>query len=163
LTSVAAFLWVLAACGDDAAGTPTPGTSDCPPPPGAITETITFPEATGASLLVEIADTGAERATGLSNRDCVAANAGMLFAWPSDTTSGFWMKDTHVPLSIAFIRADGMIVSIQDMEPRTTDSHTSPEPYRYAIEVNQGWYAAHGVEVGNGVGIPESLSQNATN
>jgi len=61
--------------------------------------------------------------------------------------AGFWMRNTLIPLSIAFIDKDGVIVHIEDMEPQTEDLHLSPSLYRYAIEVNQGWYADNGFAV----------------
>jgi uncharacterized membrane protein (UPF0127 family) len=98
----------------------------------------------------------------------------MLFVWPADTNTGFWMKDTHIPLSIAFIRSDetspcgegdncGVIVSIQDMQPESTDNHSSPEAFRYAVEANQGWFEEHEVSVGGAVAIPDLTSRGATN
>lgn len=98
---------------------------------------------------MEIANTPNERQTGLMNRSSLGADAGMLFVFPSDTNSWFWMKDTLIPLSIAFVKADGTIVHIEDMEPQTETNHYSTEPYRYAIEANQGWFAAQGVVEGN--------------
>ncbi len=82
----------------------------------------------------------------------------MLFVFPSDTSAAFWMKDTLIPLSIAFVKADGTIVHIEDMEPRTETNHHSTEPYRYAIEANVGWFAARGISVGDKAVIPSSIS-----
>jgi uncharacterized membrane protein (UPF0127 family) len=82
----------------------------------------------------------------------------MLFVWPEDTASGFWMKDTLIPLSIAFIDAGGKIVGIQDMQPLDETLHHSPSPYRYAVEANQGWFAERGIAVGDSVTLPESLA-----
>lgn len=82
------------------------------------------------------------------NRSSLGADAGMLFVFPSDTNAAFWMKDTLIPLSIAFVKADGAIVHIEDMQPQTETNRYSTEPYRYAIEANVGWFAAHGVVEG---------------
>jgi hypothetical protein len=109
-------------------------------------------------LTVEIADSPEERARGLMFRDSLPADAGMLFVWPGDTLSPFWMKDTLIPLSIAFIDADGVILHIEDMEPLDETLHVSPKPYRYAVEANQGWFEEHGIEVGDGVTLPENVS-----
>ena len=68
--------------------------------------------------------------------------------------AGFYMKDTLIPLSIAFIDANGTIVDIQDMQPQTTDVHYSEKPYRYAVEANQGWYGEKGIVVGDKVEVP---------
>jgi uncharacterized membrane protein (UPF0127 family) len=82
----------------------------------------------------------------------------MLFVFPSDTSAAFWMKDTLIPLSIAFVRADGTIVHIEDMEPQTETNHYSTEPYRYAIEVNVGWFTAHGLSAEGKAEIPSGIS-----
>ena len=127
-------------------GTPAPSTSS-----------VTFQSGTGESfsLTVEIADTPDRRALGLMNRESLPDDAGMLFVWPEDTASGFWMKDTLVPLSVAFIDADGKIVDIQDLEPLDETLHHSPAPYRYAVEANQGWFAEHGISPGDTATLPD--------
>ena len=82
----------------------------------------------------------------------------MLFIFSGDTKAGFWMKDTLIPLSIAFIAADGTILDVQEMEPLSEDKHRPPAPYRYALEVNQGWFQEHGLGPGGRVEIPDSVS-----
>jgi len=114
-------------------------------------------------LVTQIADTSAERGTGLMNRECLPEDSGMIFAFPADTTTAFFMENTLIPLSIAFIQADGKIVHIEDMQPETTTNHISPAPYRYAIEVSQGWFAENGIDVGDTADVPASLSASATN
>jgi uncharacterized membrane protein (UPF0127 family) len=109
----------------------------------------------GVPIQVEIADTPEKRSQGLMNRESVPEGAGMLFVWPEDSASGFWMKDTLVPLSVAFIDSAGNILDIQDMEPLDETLHNSPEPYRYAVEVNQGWFEEHGVAAGDNVTLPD--------
>ena len=96
----------------------------------------------------------AERARGLMQRPTMAEDAGMLFVFPADTDGPFWMKDTLIPLSIAFIAADGTIVNVQDMQPQTTDLHAPGARYRYALEVNQGYFARAGVKTGDRVELP---------
>ncbi len=108
---------------------------------------------TGHLLEVELADSPALRSRGLMFRQDLAAEGGMLFLFPNDTQGGFWMQNTFVPLSIAFIDAAGVIVDIQEMEPLTTNLHAPPVPYRWALEVNQGWFATNGVGVGDVVGL----------
>jgi hypothetical protein len=101
---------------------------------------------------VEIANTSAERAHGLMGRTELADDAGMVFSFPQDSTSAFWMKDTLIPLSIAFYGADGRIVRILDMEPCRRDPCPVYDPeatYRGALEVNQGAFRRWGVEVGD--------------
>lgn len=108
-----------------------------------------------AELRVEVAETEAERALGLMHRESLEWDRGMLFIFPVDRYMNFWMKNTYIPLSIAFIRSDGVITEIQHMKPLTTESHFSQLPGRYALEVNEGWYRAHGVRVGDPVkGLP---------
>lgn len=101
-----------------------------------------------ASLSIEVAKTPEERVKGLSGRDELAANSGMLFDFGGETTTGFWMKDTTIPLSIAFIGSDGKVLAIEDMKPNDLTPVRPPGPYRYAIEVNQGWFADNGIAPG---------------
>lgn len=107
-------------------------------------------------ITVEIADSNAERSKGLSNRDELEENRGMLFVYDRDVNYGFWMKDTYIPLSIAFIDKNGKIIDIQNMEPETTDSHKPDSLYRYALEMNQGFFEDNDIVVGNTVLIPET-------
>jgi hypothetical protein len=127
------------------------------PSPTLATATITFTGAAGrpVGLVVEIADTPAARTRGLMFRETLDANAGMLFVWPEDTGSGFWMMDTTIPLSIAFISAAGGILDIQDMKPLDTTLHHSPEPFRYAVEANRGWFEENGIAEGDRVDVGE--------
>ncbi len=76
------------------------------------------------------------------------ADDGMAFVWTAPTASTFWMKDTLIPLSIAFVDADGKIVSISDMQPCDADpcpTYASAAPYTMAVEANAGWFADHGI------------------
>jgi len=114
-----------------------------------------------ASLRVEVADEPAEWARGLMFRTELAEDDGMLFAFPGDVTSSFWMQNTPLPLSIAFIAADGRILDLQDMEPLSTDLHAPPAPYRYALEVNQGYFARHALAVGDRAILFETRSHLA--
>ena len=101
-------------------------------------------------LVVEVADTSSERRRGLSGLDDVPWGTGMLFYWEMDTTTSFWMADTYVPLSIAFIDADWEIMQIVQMpEPMSEESVIASAPYRYALEVPYGWFDEHGVVVGD--------------
>jgi len=87
------------------------------------------------------------------NRESLPEDAGMLFDFQADVQARFWMRNTLIPLSIAFVDKDGVIVHIEDMEPQTEDLHLSPSLYRYAIEVNQGWYADNGLAAGDTVRV----------
>lgn len=101
---------------------------------------------------VEVVDTPETRQRGLMGRTSLAEDAGMLFVWPEDASSAFHMKDTLIPLSIAFISADGVVLRILDMEPCTADPCPTYDPqtsYRWALEVNKGAFARWGVREGD--------------
>ena len=100
------------------------------------------------NIQAEVAQTPDERATGLMFRKTMPANSGMLFVFEQAATQCFWMKNTLLPLSIAFIADDGSIVSLADMKPQALDSHCSAKPVRFALEMNQGWFAKRHVTVG---------------
>jgi uncharacterized membrane protein (UPF0127 family) len=98
---------------------------------------------------VEVAQTPEERSYGLMGRNHLGKDEGMLFIFETEDYHGFWMKDTLLPLSIAFISKDGRIVWVTDMKPLTLDSHVPPRPILYALEMNKGWFSFHGVKVGD--------------
>ena len=107
-------------------------------------------------LHVEIAATDPQRATGLMNRPKLGRDDGMLFIFDEPSYHAMWMKNTLIPLSVAFIDAQGVILNILDMEPQTLDSHMSAGPSIYAIEVNKGWFDAKKVKAGDKVtGLPK--------
>lgn len=103
-------------------------------------------------LDVEVADTEPERELGLSNRDSLDRDSGMLFVYTQRL--GLWMKDTYVPLSAAFIAPCGEIVAIVDMEPQSLQIHQTDRDYAFGLEVNQGWFESRGITVGSMVTIP---------
>jgi len=104
----------------------------------------------GHELTIELATTPETRSCGLSLREALPKNQGMLFVYAEPEILTFWMKDTRIPLSIAFIDADRRIVSIQKMIPlQITPNHISPVPAQYALEVNQGWFEENGVAIGD--------------
>jgi uncharacterized membrane protein (UPF0127 family) len=106
----------------------------------------------GYTLIAELATTPTARNCGLSNRVKLPKNQGMLFIFPFRRPRTFWMKDTYIPLSIAFLDDSGKIINIQNMVPMQTDElYYSSQPVKYALEVNQGWFNAHGIEVGDTV------------
>ena len=106
----------------------------------------------GHTLIVELAATPEARVCGLSNRFRLFADHGMLFIFPTLGPRTFWMKDTFISLSIAFLDDNGRIISIQQMAPMQTNKrYRSLQPVRYALEVNQGWFADHGIGIGNTV------------
>ncbi|MDR0654779.1 MAG: DUF192 domain-containing protein [Treponema sp.] len=97
----------------------------------------------------EKAETGAERARGLMYRRSLDDGKGMLFIFEEDEILSFWMKNTLIPLSIAFIAADGRIVEIHDMEPEDLSTIRSGYPCRYALEVPRGWFRRAGIAPGD--------------
>ena len=113
------------------------------------------------AIRCEVADTDAERARGLGHRDHLPPDAGMLFVYPDSRERSFWMKDTTIPLSIAFLDADGVILNIETMAPLTLGSHTSAGPARFALEVNRGWFSARGIKPGDRVdGIVDGIADS---
>jgi uncharacterized membrane protein (UPF0127 family) len=110
---------------------------------------------------VEIADTPDQRQTGLMGRSALAEDAGMLFIFDQEQILSFWMKNTLIPLSIAYVDAEGRIVDIQDMQPLDETSHPSAEPARYALEVNQGFFAERGVMIGDVVELPVQAEEES--
>ena len=96
----------------------------------------------------EVANTNESRAQGLMFRKALGPNEGMLFVFQQDEAYCMWMKNTLIPLSVAFIDAKGMIVSIHEMSPRTENSHCAASAARYALEMNAGWYRAKGIQRG---------------
>ena len=146
-----AVLGLATACGDDSVETASPQTE----PAGLYSETLHFTRAgNDVTLNVEVADEPEERAQGLMNVQSLPDDAGVLFVWPADTESGFWMRDTVIPLSIGFVTAGGVLIDIQDMEPLSEERITAPRPYRFAVEVNQGWFAGNDVRVDDVVQLP---------
>lgn len=124
------------------AGTPAAGQEARPEPGHAW---VIF----GADTVVaEVARSADERAEGLMYREEVPDGTGMLFVFPDLGIRSFWMNNTYVPLDIAYMDASFTIVDIQQMEPQTTDPHESAAPAMFALEVPQGWFAAHGITVG---------------
>ena len=99
-------------------------------------------------IQAEVAQTPEQRSTGLMFRSAMGTNEGMLFAFEAPGQQCFWMKNTLLPLSIAFVADDGSIVNIVDMRPQALDSHCSAKPVRYVLEMNQGWFAKRGIKPG---------------
>lgn len=106
----------------------------------------------GSRLVVELASTPQSRACGLSMRSFLKEDHGMLFVYENADMRTFWMKDTWIPLSIAFLDGSGKIINIEIMSPDQTETrYHSRLPAVYALEVNQGWFRAHGIEAGDRV------------
>lgn len=99
-------------------------------------------------IQAQVAATPDQRSIGLMHRTDMPQAEGMLFAFEQATQQCFWMKNTLMPLTAAFIADDGTIVNLADMKPQTTDAHCSEQPVRWVLEMNQGWFAKRGIKAG---------------
>jgi uncharacterized protein len=107
-------------------------------------------------IQAEVAVRDEERSQGLMFREQLGANEGMVFRFPENRPVCMWMKNTFVPLSVAFIDETGKIINIEDMQPQTQDAHCAKRPARYALEMNQGWFRQKNVKAGTRVdGLPK--------
>jgi uncharacterized protein len=173
---------LMAACSAESSESPARGGGDGAP----SLPVIRFVTATGKTvpLAVEVADEGNEQTCGLMHRESLPDEQGMIFVYQADATGGFWMRNTLIPLSIAYVAADGRIVDILEMDPVPAPKHTphmlpdgrrvaiadgAPIPpgativtypprgrYRYAIEANKGWFARHGIAAGDRVDLGDA-------
>jgi hypothetical protein len=100
------------------------------------------------TLDVYVAANPQDRSLGLMHRRAMAPDEGMLFVEDEAARQNFWMKDTLLPLSIAFLDEDGTITQIEDMAPESLDAHRSEQAVRYILEVHQGWFARKGIRAG---------------
>ncbi len=137
------FLLALTLAGFTAA---SPLATAAPPPLPTIELTIN-----GHKIAAEVASKPGERETGLMNRFSLRQDSGMLFVFEQPETLSFWMKNTYIPLSIAFIDADGRILNIEDMAPQTESTHWSKGPALFALEMRKGWFAERGLTAGDHV------------
>jgi uncharacterized membrane protein (UPF0127 family) len=103
----------------------------------------------GNKILVEVANTESTRMAGLMFRSEMGADNGMLFVFSDDASRAFWMKNTLIPLSIAFMDEKGVIENTLEMPPQTEQTFMSAGPAKYALEMNTGWYTKHGVKAGD--------------
>ncbi len=132
-------------------------TSAAAAPPAVKTLPAVNLTISGHKVTAEVAATAQERATGLMYRFSLQPDHGMLFVFESAEPLGFWMKNTYIPLSIAYIDNGGRILNIEDMAPQTETTHWSKGPGRYALEMRKGWFAERGIRAGDRVdGIPKS-------
>ena len=107
-------------------------------------------------IRAEVASTDAQREQGLMFRRKLPKNNGMLFVFDRPARSCMWMKNTPLPLSVAFIDADGTILNIEEMEPFTLESHCSQGWIRYALEMNKNWFSRNGIKPGSKIsGLPQ--------
>ncbi|MES2053032.1 MULTISPECIES: DUF192 domain-containing protein [Polaromonas] len=100
----------------------------------------------------QVALTPEQRQIGLMFRKEMPQHEGMLFVFEQPAGQCFWMKNTLLPLTAAFVADDGTIVNLADMKPQTTNSHCSAQPVRYVLEMNQGWFAKRGIKAGSKLG-----------
>ena len=107
----------------------------------------------------QVAASPQERQTGLMFRREMPQHEGMLFVFEQPATQCFWMKNTPLPLTAAFVADDGSIVNLADMKPLAEDSHCSAKPVRYVLEMNQGWFARRGIKAGARLGGAPFLSK----
>jgi uncharacterized membrane protein (UPF0127 family) len=124
--------------------------------PGLRTVVIDASGGKQVEVRVEIADDPWERARGLMYRTALGKDRGMLFVYPEERELSFWMKNTYIPLSIAYIDSKGRIADILDMKPLDDrpPNYVSSEPVQYALEVNQGFFEEQGVKVGDHAELP---------
>jgi uncharacterized membrane protein (UPF0127 family) len=101
------------------------------------------------NITAELALSPDERATGLMFRQSMPPNQGMLFVFEQAEQQCFWMKNTLIPLDVAFVADDGTIINIEHMKPQTLDNHCSAKPVRLVLEMNDGWFARKGVSAGS--------------
>ena len=100
------------------------------------------------SIRAQLAITPMQRQIGLMHRREMPSHEGMLFVFDEPSQQCFWMRNTLIPLSIAFLAEDGTVVNLADMKPQSDDSHCSAKPVRFVLEMNQGWFAKRGVKPG---------------
>lgn len=129
-------------------------------PPGALgpLHTLEF-ELAGVPVTIEVAISSREQQQGLMYRESMPENHGMLFVYPEPRYMSFWMLNTRIPLSIAFIREDGVISNIENMRPQTgpfppVDRYVSTQRCLYALEMNQGWFERNGISAGDRIALP---------
>lgn len=114
----------------------------------------------GHRITAEVADTPDTRTLGLMHRFSLRQDHGMIFVFARPEPLGFWMKNTFIPLSIAFIDTTGEILNIDDMAPQTETTHPSRGPALYALEMRKGWFRDHGVKAGDRIeGLPAPSKQ----
>ena len=145
MTALLRFPAVLAAALLFVAGVPDPADAQSRAQPTLATVKLT---AGFHVITAEAATTPQTRTVGLMYRERLAPNHGMLFVFEERSPQCFWMRNTLVPLTIAFIEDDGTIAQLADMAPKTEVSHCSQKPVRYALEMEQGWFAKRGIAPG---------------
>ncbi len=126
--------------------------AQAPTPTAAPVQKLSTITTLGAGLYnikAEVAQTPKEHEIGLMSRTSMGSNEGMIFVFPRAGRQCFWMKNTLLPLSIAFLADDGRVVNIDEMLPQTETTHCSAEPVRYVLEMNKGWFTKRGIKAGD--------------
>jgi len=156
---LAAALGLAAALAVAAGGllAPAPAAAQERPQPELPTVTL---QAGMHLIKAEVADDDRKRAVGLMFRQSLAPGHGMLFVFREKAGHCFWMRNTLIPLSIAFLDDDGTVVNIEDMAPRSEESHCPKRPVRYALEMEQGWFAKRGIDAGFQLRNPQVFRKN---
>ncbi|MCF7937244.1 MAG: DUF192 domain-containing protein [Spirochaetales bacterium] len=113
----------------------------------------------GETFTLEVARSEDERQTGLMNREYLEENHGMLFVFESDRRLSFWMKNTSIPLSIAYLSKDGRVLELHELTPFSLEPVQSKRSVRLAIELNQGRFKELGVEPGDTIDLPEHITE----
>jgi uncharacterized membrane protein (UPF0127 family) len=104
------------------------------------------------SIRAQLAITPQQRQIGLMHRREMPSHEGMLFVFDEPSRQCFWMRNTLIPLTIAYLADDGTVVNLADMQPQSDESHCSAKPVRFALEMNQGWFAKRGIKPGTRIG-----------
>ena len=167
LLPAAALVLALVACGGDGGARAAQQPEE---PRGPSFPVVLFHSASGqsASMTVEVADTPELRTCGLMHRLAMAENHGMLFVFEVDSAGPFWNRNTFIPLTLAWLSADGIIVDLTDMapvsprdNPQVNTNYAPRAPYRFVIEANQGWFARNGIAIGDRVDLSEALARGS--
>ncbi|MCC7365386.1 MAG: DUF192 domain-containing protein [Dehalococcoidia bacterium] len=153
LTALVTFVAFVAFLACDGAGNDT----DAPRPELPTVEVRVEGNGRSETLTVELAITTDQRQKGLMFREAMPEDAGMLFLFPRQSSGGFWMRNTYLPLSIAYLAADGTVLEIRSGTPLDETILTPAQPYYMVLEVNQGWFERHGLGVGSKVVVPPGL------
>ena len=124
------------------------------PAAAALAQSLPVTELRAGMHLIhaEVAADFSTRARGLMHRKGLAPNAGMLFVFDAPSEQCMWMKNTYIPLSVAFLDAEGAIINIADMQPHSEQTHCSARPALYALEMTRGWFAERGIKPGMKLG-----------
>jgi uncharacterized membrane protein (UPF0127 family) len=152
------FAAALAVAGIAYAATPPAERPNATPPAGRPNDGLPTVALTinGQKIVAEVAATPEQREKGLMNRFSLRPDHGMVFVFERVQPLAFWMKNTFIPLSIAFIAPDGRILNLDDMVPQDESTHWSSGPALYALEMRRGWFAERGIRAGDVVkGLPE--------